>query len=208
MLRAKSNHRAFGSESYCMEREFIRFVEQPTANSYLAARDAMLKQEPATVTASDMRELGRLLDAAEFQQLLSQVECLPASAALSPRVHFFAAEAATAAGDCERAELERFLFVVCLQGILATGDGSSERPYVVCHVTDELDILEALEKQAVRQTIAQLEDAVYDIVDCQDESQIHFDVTAVTGMPLRRRKAVTRRVARSRSRPAVSRTPR
>src|SRR5687768_15970715 len=116
-----------------MDREFIRFVEQPAADSYLEAREAMLKSGAATVDAGDVLELGQLLDAADYDRLLTRVEGLPASAALSPRVHFFAAEAAAGAGDDDRAELERFLFVVCLKGILSTGDGSAEHPYVICH---------------------------------------------------------------------------
>ena len=190
-----------------MEREFIRFVEQPTADSYLEARDAMLQIEPATLTAGDLLELGRLLAAGQHDKLLSRTESLPASAALSPRVHYFAAEAATAVGDLERAELERFLFVVCLQGILATGDGTQQRPYAVCHLSDENDVLEALEKTPAGQTLAQLEDAVCDVIDCHDDSQVWFDVTAFCGMPERNRRLRTRRVSRSRPR-EVSRTPR
>ena len=123
-------------------------------------------------------------------------------------MHFFAAEAAAGAGDDDRAELERFLFVVCLKGILSTGDGSAEHPYVICHQSDELDVLEALEKLSVRQTLVQQDNWTCDIIDCQDEKQVYFDVTAVTGMPVRRRQVATRRVARSRVREAVSRTPR
>jgi hypothetical protein len=191
-----------------MQREFIRFIEQPSADTYLSARDAMLKQEPETLTASALLELVRLSYTGNHEALLAHTEQLPASAALSPRVHFYAAEAAAAAGDAERAELERFLFVVCLQGILATGDGSAERPYVICHQSDETDVLEALDKRSERRTLAQLEHAVYDVVDCEDESRIHFDVSVITGTPVRRRRVQTRRVAKSRVRPAVSRTPR
>lgn len=191
-----------------MEREFIRFVEQPSAETYLAAREAMLRVEPESLTAADVVELARLLRSEEHQALLDHTESLPATAALSPRVHFYAAEAATALGDLERAELERFLFVVCLQGILATGDGSEDRPYTICHASDENDVLEALEKKAERQTLVQLEEDVCDVVDCDDESEIWFNVTTVTGVPMRRRQAKTRRLARSRVRPAVSRTPR
>lgn len=191
-----------------MQREFIRFIEQPSADNYLSARDAMLKQEPETLTASALRELVRLSSAGDHEALLEQTERLPVSAALSPRVHFYAAEAAAALGDVERAELERFLFVVCLQGILATGDGSAEHPYSICHQCDEADVLEALEKRSVRQTLAQLENAVYDVFDCEDDSRVHFDVTVVTGAPLRRRQLQPRRVAKSRARAAVSQIPR
>lgn len=191
-----------------MEREFIRFVEQPAADSYLAARDAMLQVEPETLCAADLVELGRLLSSGEYESLLGLAERLPATAALSPRVHYFAAEAAAATGDNDRAELERFLFVVCLQGILATGDGSESNPYLLCHASDENDVLEALEKRAERQTLAQTAGAVCEVVDCEDGSQLWFDVTTATGKPLRRRQARTRRVARSRVRRTVSRTPR
>jgi hypothetical protein len=200
--------RASACVSIGMEREFIRFVEQPTADSYLAARDAMLQVEPETLVAADLVHLGRLLSGGKFEQLLEHAESLPATAALSPRIHYFAAEASAALGDAERAELEQLLFVACLQGILATGDGSPHSPYIICHASDENDVLEALEKRPEQRSMVQLESAVCEVVDCQDESQVWFDVTAVTGVPLRRRQEKVRRMARSRSRQAVTRTPR
>ena len=40
---------------------------------------------------------------------------------------------------------------VPLQGLLATGEGSRANPYLVCHATDEYDLLEALDLQPAGQ---------------------------------------------------------
>jgi hypothetical protein len=191
-----------------MQREFIRFVEQPSGDAYLAARDALLRAEPQTLTAIDLEEFEHLLGLRLHDEVLERLAALPASAALSPRVHLFAAEAADGLGDQERVELERFLFVVALQGILATGDGSKKRPYVVCHATDEHDVLEALDRSAERQTLVQGKAEVLDVIECTGGGEVWFDITVAAGMPMRRRQARKPRIARSKARPRVSRTPR
>jgi hypothetical protein len=191
-----------------MQREFIRFVEQPSGSAYLAARDALLKVEPQTLTALDLEVFEHWLGLRLYDDVLRHAGELPAAAALSPRVHVFVAEAAEATGDLERAELERFLFVVALQGILATGDGTRPRPYLICHATDEHDVLESLDRCAQRQTMVQGTAQMLDVIECTDGGEVWFDVTVATGMPMRRRQARKPRLARSTARAPVSRTPR
>jgi hypothetical protein len=167
-----------------MQRRLMQFVESPTRETYLAVREAALAETPLPIAATDLASLADLLEAEAHDELLARIDALPASKVLSPRVHYLAAEAAEALGDLDTVELERFLFVVCLRGLLATGDGTRHAPYSVCHATDEHDLLETSGLAAARQQVVEHEGALCDVVTCTDGREVWFDVSAVLSRPL------------------------
>jgi hypothetical protein len=191
-----------------MQRQFTQFVELPSRENYLAACRAVLRETPLPLTATDLAELVRLLDAGNSQEVLDRIDLLPPSKALSPRVHFLAAEAAESLGDFETGEVERFLFVLCLQGLLSTGDGTLAAPYIVCHATDEYDILEATQCEPARQSLVEHEGRMLDVITCSDGREFWFDVTLPLRAPARRAKPAARGKAKPVRRRRISRLPR
>ena len=198
-----------------MQRQLSAFVDEPSRQTFLAVRDAVLAAAPLPLAATDLAELERLLDSGDPRRVLDRLEAMPPSKVLSPRVHVLAAEAAEALGDVGSGEVERFLFVLCLQGLLATGDGSPAEPYLVCHATDEYDLLEALELEPAGQALVQETGRVCDVLTCTNGREVWFDVTAIMrpAVARRRQKAAPRKrvaarrptAARSASKPAKSR---
>jgi len=175
-----------------MERCFTRFVESPTRENYLAVRRAVLQRSWLPLTAVDLAEMTRLLDSEAFDEVLRRIELLPPSKALSPRVHYLTAEAAQALGDERTGELERYLFVLCLRGILATGDGSQAAPYAVCHASDEHDVLTCLGLEIANQSLVERNRQQFDRVVCSDGREVWFDVTPVVRRPVATRRAARR----------------
>jgi hypothetical protein len=190
-----------------MHRQLTAFVEQPDKANYLAARAAVLRHSPLPIAATDLAELERLLERDEAQAVLDRIDALPASKVLSPRVHFLAAEAAALLGDAANVELERSLFVLTLQGLLATGDGSRGNPFVVCHATDEYDVVETQGHQAAGQALVEYEGRLHDVITCSNGRELWFDVTELLARPQRLRTARRRR-SQSRSRRILSRVQR
>jgi hypothetical protein len=186
-----------------MERQLTAFVERPSRQTYLAVRDAVLRTAPLPLATTDLADLERLLDAGAAQQALDRLDALPSSKVLSPRVHLMAAEAAEAVGDLENGEVERFLFVLCLQGLLATGEGTPADPYLVCHATDEYDVLEALDLQPAGQSLVEHEGRLCDVLVCTNGREVWFDASPMVSRPTPRRKAAARR-SRSRKRPLTA----
>jgi hypothetical protein len=176
-----------------MQRQLAAFVELPCKATFLAARDAVLRHSPLPLVAADFAELDRLLDQSEHEVLLDRLDALPASKVLSPRVHFLAAEAADALGEAADVELERSLFVLTLQGLLTTGDGTQGNPYIVCHSTDEYDILAALGHEPAGQSLAEHEGRLCDVLICADGREVWFDVTDLLTRPRPLRKVAKRR---------------
>ncbi|HEY2414565.1 MAG TPA: hypothetical protein VGI40_20125 [Pirellulaceae bacterium] len=162
-----------------MQRQLAALVEQPSKTTFLAARDAVLRQSPVPLAAGQIAELDRLLEQEDYSALLDRLDALPPSKVLSPRIHFLAAEAADALGRLADTELERCLFVITLQGLLATGDGTKANPYVVCHASDEHDVLDALGREVSRQVVAEYSGRVCDVLRCTDGREVWFDVTEV-----------------------------
>jgi hypothetical protein len=195
-----------------MQRRFTRFVEQPTRDNYLSLRQAILRTTPLPLTSAELTELALLLEAGLAQEVLDRMDALPPSKAISPRVHFLAAEAAEMLGDADTCELERFLFVLCLKGLLATGSGTSADPYFVAHACDEYDILESLGLEAAGQSLVEKGPRIYDLILCTDGREMWFDVTDLLHppKPIRKRSAAGKTaLRRAKPRPArVSQTRR
>jgi hypothetical protein len=108
---------------------------------------------------------------------------------LPPRVHFLPADAPEALGDAATVELERSLFVLTLQGLLATGDGSRGNPFVVCHPTDECDLVEVLGTEPAGQSLLEESGRLLDRLVCRDGRRLWFDVTEILMRPRLRRRA-------------------
>jgi hypothetical protein len=177
-----------------MQRQIAAFVEQPSRKTFLAARDAVLRESPLPLIAAQFVELDRMLDQEQYQDVLDRLDALPPAKVLSPRVHFLAAEAADALGHAADRELERCLFVVTLKGLLATGDGTSANPYLICNSSDEHDILEALGCEASQHSIVENAGRMCEVVACSDGREVWFDVTEVLATPkLTRRSCAVRR---------------
>ena len=182
-----------------MERQLTAFVERPSRQTYLSVRDAVLRAAPLPLAATDLADLERLLESGAAQEAIDRLDALPPSKVLSPRVHLLAAEAAEAVGDLENGEVERFLFVLCLQGLLATGDGTPGDPYLVCHATDEYDVLEALDLQPAGQKLVEHHGRLCDVLLCTNGREVWFDASPMVPRPKRQRKpAKQRQVARRR----------
>jgi len=164
-----------------MQRQLAAFVEQPSKKNYLAARDAVLGQSPLPLDGADLAQIEALLDEEQHEAVLTRLDLLPPSKVLSPRVHFLAAEAADALGQDDEVELERSLFVVTLQGLFATGDGTRANPYSVCHACDEYDVVAALGVEAAVQSLVELEGRLCDVILCSDGRELCFDVTHLVG---------------------------
>ena len=164
------------------------------------------------MAAAEIAELERLLSQEEYQAVLDRIDALPASKILSPRVHYIAAEAAEALGDSANVELERSLFVLALRGLLSTGDGTAFNPFVVCHPSDEYDILATLGREPAGQSLTEREGRLLDVIVCADGRETCFDVTDVLVRPTRQKRSVKPRVPKSpqacQSRPEVRRPPR
>lgn len=197
-----------------MQSALRAFVAQPSRENFLAAREELLAASRRTLDASELDSLSLLADSGDVKGLSEALAHLPPIAALVPRVHYFAALAAEAKGDEQDLELEQMLLVICLRAILMTGDGSEEAPYVVAAASDELDLLDELDLSPSSQSLVHRGDGIFDVIQCQDGSEVWFDASAMVRIPAEiptlspARKEVAARRSKAKSRRRLSQTGR
>ena len=190
------------------------FVAQPSRENYLAAREELLAASSRSLTVAELDSLSLLADAGDVKGLTEALAHLPPIAVLIPRVHYYGALAAESRGNAEDLELERMLLVICLRAILMTGDGSEEEPYVVCAASDELDLLDELELTAASKALVYRGDCAFDVVRCDDGTDVWFDASAMVQIPAEMpvispaRKQPPVKAPRSKPRRRLSRTGR
>lgn len=178
-----------------MQETLEAFLEHPTAKNYGAARQLILADPEYRGDPRQLAELAELCERRMFAEAGERIGEMMPDWALSPRVHAYAAWIASEAGDAEDAELERFMQQCCLEGLLATGDGSREHPFLVMHVSDEYDILDCLHEDVRTQRLVAAGARQYDVITVAN-GQYWFDVTDILNGPraarvARRRMAAT-----------------
>ncbi len=158
---------------------FELYADEPTPEKFLALR-AVVAQSPDYKPGDDNRiEAEELLDRNELDAALRLLMNDMPNAFLTPRFHFLAAMASDNLGDAQKAHLESLVGSVLLRGILDSGDGSPERPYLVSRVTDEYDVLGQLGKNLKTQSLIQKEHGVFDLMECDDGTELWFDVSMI-----------------------------
>ncbi len=174
-----------------MQEELQTFLEAPSARTYRNVREALV-EELATLGPSAplspvcLIELAELAASNQFTTLLERVDELQPAWALSPRIHFLAAIAAEECGDIDVAELERFTFQSCLEGILATGDGTAAAPYLITYISDEYDVLAALGLEPRSQALVEQRGMLCDVARCLDGEEVWFELTGIVHDPRER----------------------
>src|SRR5262245_14007977 len=101
------------------------FLAYPSAENYLAARESLRHSEATVLGAVDWSEIARQCREGRFSAAGRKLDRLLPTWILSPRYHFYAGSIAEERGEREAAELARFQFQACLDGLSATGRGTA-----------------------------------------------------------------------------------
>lgn len=160
-----------------MHQHYQAFLERPSAANYRRLRSAILALPDFDAGSLELHELAALCRRRRVRQAQRKLQSMLPQWALSPRFHFLAAEVAASLGDADDAELERFAGSACLEGLLATGDGSRRFPYLVTYASDEQDLLDLQQRRSTKQALHEYRGRRYDVVECEDGSHCWFDVT-------------------------------
>jgi hypothetical protein len=151
-----------------MQQRYEQFLRQPTATRYLALRASLLKQfgvpKPLAIHRLQ-RDIRRGLATAAIRP---QINVLSSGWLLSPRFHLLVAEFAERREDAEQLELSLFEAQSCLAGLVATGDGSRDRPYQSTYPTDVQDVATAQRLRVEAQHLVQRQSRWFDLATCSN----------------------------------------
>jgi hypothetical protein len=156
----------------------IQYMENPSKESYLRLRRMLLDNNDYNPYSADLYKISELIQRNMFQQALNKIIQSMINLMLSPRAHMFASIAYMKLGQERECQKAKNLYKACLSGILSTGDGSKEKPYLVTSVSDEHDVLSAMEKEFVSQSVTKEQKGKrYDVFELTDGTRLYFDIT-------------------------------
>ncbi len=134
--------------------------------------------------SDDLTQLKKLFHAGKDREVIALAVKSQPNLLLSPRAHRLAAEAATRIGDKTLADAEMVCADRCTDGILATGDGSELRPFLIARLSDEADLLDAKFKTQIdSQGLIFREDQRYDRILGKNGQTYWFDVSMFFDRP-------------------------
>ena len=114
-----------------MLESFIKFVESPRRDYYLALRNALISSDEYDPNSDDIFDAEELVNQMAFQAAQDKLHDSMPNLLLSPRAHYLLARTAERIGDMQSTQMESLITSACLKGIAATGDGSKASPYLV-----------------------------------------------------------------------------
>lgn len=161
-----------------MRENLIEFIQSPNRETYLAFREKVIASEEYAPYSNEFDEAGELFEQQKLAEARDTLKKAMVNLILSPRAHQLLGFLCYKLGDERAAQMESMIGQACLQGILATGDGSRKSPYVVLRTTDEYDVIGHFEKQLKQQSLVGDGDLHLDLIECTDGSEYWFDITA------------------------------
>ena len=160
-----------------MNEPFKDYLESPTLEKYLALRESIITHESYNPYSTELEEIDNLLEQNEFEKVTEFIKVGFPNLFLSPRFHMYLGVAFDKLGKTEEADTEKALFTLCIDGLLKTGDGSKDNPYIVTRVNDEYDLLFILEKEHKTQALINHNGVSMDALTLTDGSTLYFDIT-------------------------------
>jgi len=148
----------------------------PSAETYNALMRAVVAEPDFNLRAEELDVLWRQFEAGDLAGVQRDLRGAIRLWIHNPEMHVLASAVARRLGDQVTAEMEAHFARCCYLGMLATGDGSLERPYQVARVADEYALLRHLKKSWDRQTMLQRDGRVVDAFECSDGGSLHFQL--------------------------------
>ena len=160
-----------------MSEELVAFFQSPDRDSYLAIREKIISSDFYQPYSDELGTVEGLFQQNKLEEARDAIADAMTNLMLSPRAHQLLGFLHHKLGDEQAAQMEMMIGRACVEGILATGDGSVNAPYVVVRTSDEHDVIEYLGKELKQQSLTEEGKKHLDLIECTDGSKYWFDVT-------------------------------
>ncbi len=156
---------------------FFNYTENQSPESFLSFRDAVAAS-PDYSPYSDYKEtVYDFLENEKFGEAEEYLTSVMPGWFFNPGIHKLMSFVLHKLGKEKEAQIEFQLAMLLLEGILSTGDGSRNRPYLVLSTDDEYDVIEYFEKKITSQSLVKEGNRQCDLMKCDDNARIYFDIT-------------------------------
>jgi hypothetical protein len=156
---------------------FRQFIESPSRETFLAVRQALVDSDVYSPYSSECESAEQLIDSEQYDAARKRLgEAMP-NLLLSPRAHLLLAYVAEKLGDTDAMNAERFFAIRCVEGLVSSGDGTEASPWQVLRTSDEYDVLNYRGRRMAQQALVENGGRRFDLLTCDDGSQLWFEVT-------------------------------
>jgi len=160
-----------------MQNEFEAFLKSPNRERYLQLFALVTSADDYDPYSDELASASDLLEAHKNEEARTVLGRAMPNLLLCPRAHLYLGYIARAAGDEGQADFENYVASACVEGILATGNGSQQQPYRVVRTSDEYDVVQYLDKTFQKQSLIDEAEQQFDRIRCTDGTEFWFDIT-------------------------------
>ena len=155
---------------------FEAYLVCPSLQKYLVAVETLQGSSCYSPYSSELCEVNRLIESNNLDcahQFLLKNSC---NLILSPIFHMTMAFFFNRQRQVKKMKYSYLIATNCIKGILSSGDGTKEKPYLITRVSDEHDVLNYLGKTLTLQSLVKVEDKAYDRLQCVDKTVLWFEL--------------------------------
>ncbi len=149
---------------------FTAYVDAPSDATLRPLHRAIVGSPNFSRATTWLFRATELAAADRHDEVIRLVEGLMPGALFCPDAHALLSTAYAGIGDRGRARREAFYAGLAVEAILASGDGSKARPWVVLHVPDEYAALARFGLAATQQRAVDVDGLVHDELTLSDGS--------------------------------------
>lgn len=161
-----------------MREALIELLKQPNRENYMRLFEMVTSGDAYDPYSDEMRRVHSHLELGDANSAYMVLMQSWSNLMLSPRAHLAAGICLEQLGQPDGCRAEKMIASAILEGILASGDGSRENPYLVTRTSDEYDLLSYLEKTMRQQALHEDEGRYFDVLELEDGGSLWFDITA------------------------------
>jgi hypothetical protein len=155
----------------------IKLIREGSQESFQALRAQFVQTSFFDPYNDHLTPMAELVRAGELAQAKERWEQDKMHLLLSPTAHLYAARIMEGLGDQRGAEMETYLAHLCMRGILESGDGTRERPYLVTCIADQHDVMGSMQAKSTFQSLEEDGDRRLDRHLLEGGGELWFDVT-------------------------------
>ena len=160
-----------------IQAEFGAMLKSPTRENFLAVQESLATDKAYSPYSVDLRTMGDLLKEKKYGEVEATYKKTWPNLILSPQAHLMMGIAAKGSGDQAKADKENAAAQACLDGLLATGDGTEAKPVRVTRISDEYDMVAYKKNGVTKQAVKFKDGKAYDVLFCRDGTDMWFDIS-------------------------------
>ena len=176
-IRPVVDHDDATRENHNMFEDFIQFIKSPDRDTYLTLQERIISSDAYEPYSDELDIADELYGQQKIEEAQNIIQNGMPNLMLSPIAHQLLGLLFHKLGDEQSAQMEIMINRACIEGILTTGDGSVNNPYIVVRPSDEFDLIRHFEKEIKQQSLTHKGDKHLDLIVCKDDSEYWFDIT-------------------------------